>query len=156
MRTSPRFLQLQCPHCSARTVCGPEDMLARLRQAGMLRREKEPNVELVRELFLATAPRWPCSQCGHLGLSVAPAEEEFADDAWGAPRLCDACGQPIPAERLELFPGAILCVTCQQAAEQGRDHGPTEYCPRCGSVMVLRACSRGITQYVLICPDCGC
>lgn len=155
MLNPSRFLQLRCPQCSATAVCGPDEMLARLRQAGSLRREKEPDLALVRELFLAAVPRFVCVECGQVGLTVAPVEEEFEDDDWGLVRNCEACGQPIPAERLELFPTATLCVVCQRGAETGRDHGPAEYCPRCGNVMILRVRRRGITEYVLVCPECG-
>ena len=130
-------------------------MLARLRQVGMLRREKEPDGALVRELFLATVSRFVCVECGQVGLTATPVDEEFDDDPWGPVRNCEACGQRIPAERLELFPTATLCVACQRGAEAGRDHAPAEYCPRCGNVMVLRAQRRGITEYVLVCPECG-
>ena len=130
-------------------------MLARLRQAGMLRREKEPDLALVRELFLATVSRFVCVECKQVGLTAGPVEEEFDDDQWGTIRNCEACGQRIPAERLELFPAANLCVACQRGAEAGQDQGPAEYCPRCGNAMVLRARRRGITEYVLVCPECG-
>jgi len=30
---------------------------------------------------------------------------------------CDSCGQEIPAERLEAFPSALLCVPCQSKKE---------------------------------------
>jgi RNA polymerase-binding transcription factor len=32
--------------------------------------------------------------------------------------VCERCHVPIPAERLELFPTAIHCVTCKQALER--------------------------------------
>lgn len=31
---------------------------------------------------------------------------------------CQRCGQPIPGERLEARPSAVLCVTCKEADEQ--------------------------------------
>lgn len=33
--------------------------------------------------------------------------------------VCQRCGQPIPAERLEMFPAAVHCVPCK-AAERRR------------------------------------
>lgn len=32
--------------------------------------------------------------------------------------LCERCGQPIPPERLEVRPGATLCVQCQAQVER--------------------------------------
>jgi RNA polymerase-binding protein DksA len=34
--------------------------------------------------------------------------------------VCQECGRPIPAERLEARPEATLCVDCQRRLEQGR------------------------------------
>ena len=31
--------------------------------------------------------------------------------------LCVECGQPIPAKRLKIFPGALRCVKCQEELE---------------------------------------
>jgi DnaK suppressor protein len=36
--------------------------------------------------------------------------------------ICDACGKPIPAARLEALPDSVLCLTC--AAEQRRSAPP--------------------------------
>lgn len=33
---------------------------------------------------------------------------------WGTYGLCENCGRPIPAERLEALPSARLCVECKQ------------------------------------------
>jgi DnaK suppressor protein len=33
---------------------------------------------------------------------------------------CESCGDPIPSERLELFPSATTCVKCKQLAERRR------------------------------------
>lgn len=32
--------------------------------------------------------------------------------------FCEGCAAPIPVERLEIFPSATSCVTCQQARER--------------------------------------
>lgn len=149
------YLQLECPQCHATAVCGPEDQLARLQRAGMLRREKEPAGALVRELFAAAAPRFPCWQCGHVGLILGPVPDDFADAAWGPGRRCAECGQPIDRERLELLPDTRLCVACQRAAETPVGKELEEYCPRCGSRMVLQRRRGGIAAYVLVCPACG-
>ena len=38
---------------------------------------------------------------------VVRAEEKLAEGSYG---VCDVCGEPIPAERLEALPWATLCV----------------------------------------------
>jgi DnaK suppressor protein len=38
---------------------------------------------------------------------VVRAEEKVSEVSYG---VCDACGEPIPAERLEALPWATLCV----------------------------------------------
>ena len=131
-------------------------MLVHLRRAGLLRREKEPDAALVRELFQNTAARFTCALCGHAGLTVGPAQDDLDDEDWGMGRPCETCGKPIPAERLELFPQTRLCVPCQQADETGQTKREEEYCPRCGSIMQVRPSrGRGLTGYALICPACG-
>jgi predicted RNA-binding Zn-ribbon protein involved in translation (DUF1610 family) len=153
-RPSPVY-QLQCLQCGAQTLCGPEAMLARLHQAGMLRREKEPQADLVRELFLTAAGRFACPDCGAVGLRATPAEDEFTDGPGGSDRPCEACGRPIPAERIDLFPQTRLCVDCQRADESGLDRAPAEYCRRCGSVMLVRPRrGDGLAGYELVCPEC--
>ncbi len=157
MASPNRYVQLTCPQCAAVSVCGPIEMLARLRAAGMLRREKEPSSELVAELLETAKGRFVCSQCGGLGLTVAPLEDEFGDEAWGAvQRRCTSCGQVIPAERVELFPDVTLCVKCQREDELGGAAETPDYCPKCGAVMTTRMQSgSGITRYQMTCPACG-
>ncbi|MBN1173300.1 MAG: TraR/DksA C4-type zinc finger protein [Micromonosporaceae bacterium] len=36
----------------------------------------------------------------------------------GAYGWCEACGDPIPVERLAAFPSATLCITCKQLEER--------------------------------------
>lgn len=43
--------------------------------------------------------------------SVNKALEKIKKGTYG---ICDNCGKAIPAERLEIFPQANLCVDCQQ------------------------------------------
>ncbi|HEY1485984.1 MAG TPA: TraR/DksA C4-type zinc finger protein [Micromonosporaceae bacterium] len=38
--------------------------------------------------------------------------------AAGTYGICESCGQPIPAERLRLMPGATSCVACKQKGER--------------------------------------
>ncbi|MBW3599051.1 MAG: TraR/DksA C4-type zinc finger protein, partial [Planctomycetes bacterium] len=66
------------------------------------------------------------------------------------------CGNPIPPERLEVFPGATHCAACQEAAASA-DADIPDYCPRCGSIMTLRATGAGgVQRYAMKCPQCGC
>lgn len=39
----------------------------------------------------------------------------LADGTYG---FCEGCGEPIPVERLEIFPSATTCVTCKQTRER--------------------------------------
>jgi predicted RNA-binding Zn-ribbon protein involved in translation (DUF1610 family) len=128
-------------------------MLRWLKSAGMVRRDTAPEPELLPELFRAAAAKFACPKCGRLGLVAADAGEDD-DEAWGMARKCVECGQPIPRERLEVFPGATLCVECQGKSDRGEPTGEAEYCPRCGSVMQLRQSGRGVTRYVMACPRC--
>lgn len=156
MPESPPRMRITCPHCSASAVCGPEQMAARLRQSGMLRREKDASWDLIGELFHSAAARMACAECGHRGLSVSIAADDWDDEDWGESRSCAGCGQPIPGERLEAFPNAQLCVQCQRAADRGEDTGPPEYCPRCGTPMRLQQRrGSGLAGYQLVCPQCG-
>jgi predicted RNA-binding Zn-ribbon protein involved in translation (DUF1610 family) len=132
-------------------------MLARLRELGMLRRDKDPSQDLVAELFASAAGRMVCPACDHQGLSVseAEAEDEWDDETWNSGRSCTVCGQPIAAERLAAFPDAQRCVTCQQAADRGADQATPDYCPRCGTPMTLRPRrGRGLAGYEMVCPQC--
>src|SRR3954465_5531751 len=47
IRTMTFSYELTCRQCGWRTVCGREDALARLRIIGQLRREREPEENLV-------------------------------------------------------------------------------------------------------------
>ncbi|SDZ45621.1 transcriptional regulator, TraR/DksA family [Micromonospora pattaloongensis] len=45
-------------------------------------------------------------------------EHALARLAEGAYGFCEGCADPIPVERLEIFPAATSCVTCKQARER--------------------------------------
>lgn len=144
-----------CPACGARTTERPDQVLARLRGAGLLRRAKDPDLSELVELFRAASDRLTCDACGAAGLRLEVPADQDDDEDWGDPQPCEQCGALIPAERLELFPDTKLCVACQQQAEKGGgDTGEVEYCPRCGSIMQLRKTRSGITRYVMECPQC--
>ncbi|MEX2137685.1 MAG: TraR/DksA C4-type zinc finger protein [Pirellulales bacterium] len=112
------------------------------------------DTDMLAELFRTSAGRFTCPQCHHAALLASPAEP-LDDEAWGESRKCDSCGVPIPPERVEIFPETRLCVACQNRDELGELTGPAEYCPHCGSAMVLkRSGGSGITRYVMTCPAC--
>lgn len=142
---------LTCPDCSNIQYCGYPQMLSRLQDVGMMRRSKEPEAMMVVQLFESTAKRFACTACLHVGLQVGDAEDEWDD--WGQARSCESCRQPIPPERLEIFPDSKLCVSCQQKDDSGASD-EREFCPRCGDVMSVRLKS-GTSQYVMSCASCG-
>ena len=150
--------ELTCRRCGWRTVCGRDDAVARLRLIGLLRREPDPDDDLVAELFVEAAPRMTCPVCKEKSLRTT-LEEEGGDDDWQAAMLCEVCRQPIPPERLEAVPGTKRCARCQELAESG-DLAATEpeYCPSCGALMETRVSrGSGITRYKRVCtgnPPC--
>ncbi len=148
------WIQLACQECEWSTLCGPTQMLNWLRTAGMVRRDAAPEAEHLPELLRAATTRLTCPKCQAIGLTATAAEDETNDEEWGMARKCAACDQPIPPERLEIFPRAELCVACQAKSDRGESSGPAEYCPRCGAVMTLRQVRRGMTRYVMACPSC--
>jgi predicted RNA-binding Zn-ribbon protein involved in translation (DUF1610 family) len=154
MNRSPLKMRLDCPRCSWRRVLDEQQVVERLRQIKMLRRAANPDPDLVLELFTAAAARFPCPHCDTTGLRAQEASGQ--EDDWDDPgRSCEACGQPIPRERIELFPVATRCAACQRRSDLGGADEVAEYCPRCGSVMVTRPASgSGITRYELSCPQC--
>ncbi|MBC8354254.1 MAG: TraR/DksA C4-type zinc finger protein [Planctomycetes bacterium] len=127
-------------------------MLARLQVVGVMRRSKEPEAALVKELFESTADRLTCSACEHVGLDVCESQEEDWGE-WGGVVSCKGCRQPIPRERVEIFPGMKLCAACQQKDDLGANDEP-EFCPRCGDMMSVRL-KTGTSRYVMSCPGCG-
>jgi len=145
-------MELVCPACAAVERCGYSQMLMRLQGVGVMRRSKDPEPTLVRELFGSTADRFACATCERVGLHVRQGEADDWED-WGGAVACKSCRQPIPRERLEIFPGTKLCAACQQKDDAGANDEP-EYCPRCGNIMSVRLKS-GTSRYVMSCPTCG-
>lgn len=149
---------LSCIACGWRTVCGPADIVSRLRLVGLLRRDADPDEEILAALLPEAAGRMTCPGCKAIGLVATEADEEDADD-WQAAVLCESCRKPIDPERLEVFPDSKRCVPCQSRSEAGIPN-PEEpkFCPRCGSLVELRV-SRGggLTRYRRFCtgsPSC--
>jgi len=152
MTDVPRYLELHCPACRWRSVCGPQSMARWLRTARKIRPGHEPEPEILVELFRSAAGLLACPECGQQGLTAAPAEEDQAD--WPEARTCESCGKPIPPERIEAVPGAVLCARCQEREEQGVQTVEGEYCPKCGSLMKLQLSrSGGVARYKLVCTN---
>ncbi len=152
MDTNECRMELTCPACAVTEHCGYARMLTRLQSVGVMRRSKDPDPALVKELFASTAERFACASCTHVGLATREAPDEGWDE-WGGAVACEGCRQPIPRERLEIFPGTKLCAACQQKDDSGANDEP-EFCPRCGDMMSVRL-QRGTSRYVMSCPGCG-
>jgi hypothetical protein len=151
-------LQLECPQCHWRTLCGDADILARLRQLALFRRATDPPDELVREMVHSHRNRLKCDNCGHAGLitDFDPAQND--GDDWQQAVVCEVCRQPIDPERIEFIPNATRCAKCQTAADRGQLIAEPDYCPKCGALAELRvSCAGGLTRYKLFCtgnPAC--
>ena len=155
MSARSRRMRLSCAGCAACSTYGPAEMLQRLRLLGMLRREKDPDPDLLAELFRTSAGRLACSACGRTGLQISPADDVLDEEAWGCGRRCESCGQAIPKERLRSLPHVRLCVACQQSQESGASSAPVEYCPKCGAVLRTRLRpGDGLARYEPYCPEC--
>jgi ssDNA-binding Zn-finger/Zn-ribbon topoisomerase 1 len=150
-------LELNCPACTWRSVhADPASMEARLRAGGFLLNEKTPGAAALRGMLLGSGSRLACPECGSRGLETRP--HHAGDGDWQEAVTCEVCRKPIPPERVEALPGVRRCVTCQQAEEWGAAREEPEYCPKCGSPMVLRVSrASGATRYKLFCtgsPPC--
>ncbi len=130
--------------------------MRRLRAVGRLKRNAEPEPELVDELARAAAGEMTCSSCAAVGLYVAGEDEGVAD--WPTAGLCEACGGKIEPERLEALPEAVRCVACERASESGQPIGEVEYCPKCGAPLALRPTTgAGLVRWRMVCtgaPPC--
>ncbi len=147
-------IELRCAGCRFATMYDRAGVAKWLSAAGRLRSQSEASAAELRELALALAPQIACTECGELRLTAVLVTDDPAD--WPTARRCQECGQLIPPERLEVFPDTILCTKCQSRDERGNLPGPQEYCPSCGSPMVLRLSrGAGIRRYLMECTGCG-
>lgn len=106
---------------------------------------------MIIELVTHQADTLKCTECGHTGLVLEEARDDFDDELIGS-RPCKVCRKPIPAERLEVFPDTVRCVDCQNQP----DAAEADYCPQCGTPMTVQSSQgQGIAKYVNRCPDCG-
>jgi RNA polymerase-binding transcription factor DksA len=153
--------ELVCGNCGWRTVCGRDNAIGRLRLIGLLRRDPDPDEEVLRELFTESAPRMTCPLCKETRLHAAEHDASAAEDddfGWQAAVLCEICREPIDPERVEALPSTKRCVRCQGLDEAGVSFEEPDYCPRCGSLIEVRASrTSGITRYRRFCtgqPPC--
>ena len=116
MQRRAKYLELSCRQCHWRETCGPEDIAGWLRKTGKLRAGRVPELAVLYELLEASAPALVCPKCGQTGLGVAVALD---DEDWPDLVSCEACGKPIPKERLEAIPGTPLCAACQHLSDLG-------------------------------------
>ena len=145
--------EIACPDCHWHRLVGTVEKLRLLHQVGMLRREENPDVALIDELFHRSGGKLPCGECGRIGLEIDFPRDEEED--WGDGRVCEKCRKTIPAERLEIFPNTKICVTCQQKEESGEDDTTPDFCPKCGEIMTAGTTrGGGVTRYRLRCPRC--
>lgn len=144
---------VRCHQCLAERRFEEESMLARLHSRGMLRRERNPETALVRELFTTLAEDLPCPECGASGATV----HDLWDDEWSDEAPCEGCKTPISAERLEIFPDTKLCPSCQSKLDAGEDiHQEVDYCPSCGGILQLsKRHGTGLAGYRMVCGECG-
>jgi hypothetical protein len=149
---------LRCEPCGWQTLCGQQEIERRLRALGLLRRAPHPPAELVTELLRLHLAELKCDACGLAGLRVLPTDQSDRQDDWQEAILCQICNEPIPPERLEIFPNAARCVACQNAEDRGEETFEPEFCPKCGALVELRVSrGSGITRYKLFCtgaPPC--
>jgi Zn finger protein HypA/HybF involved in hydrogenase expression len=149
--------QISCANCGWQTVCGRDDAIARLRIIGLLRREPDPDVEVVAELLVDATPRMTCPLCKEKQLSARLSVDD-ADDDWQSAVLCEVCGEPIDPERVEAIPGTKQCAACQGKSERGQLVDEPDYCPHCGALVDVRVSrGSGVTRYKRVCtgdPPC--
>ena len=148
--TSTNRIRIQCPGCGESRRGELEDIL---RAAGHLRRQKEPDEEMMWELLRGILPSWNCRSCGEASLTAESDAWEDEGDGWLEAKRCQKCREVIPAERLELFPEEVYCATCRSKNDNSQD---VTYCGQCGSPTELRARNAGgATRYVEYCPSCS-
>ena len=150
MQLGKSDIELTCAACGAKQRCGPTQLMQCLAEIGMMKRSSDPDLDLLQELVRSAAGRLICNACQGVGLSVTP----VSDDEWDNVRHCDGCRKPIPPERLEVFPDATRCASCQTSSEDGSDQ-EREFCEHCGSVLIVRVRrSEGPAAYEMKCPNC--
>ena len=140
-----------CSECDWYAVWGPSEVANELLQLGHLRRDAQPEPEIVQQLLLSVLPAIICPDCHATGISLTSLDD--IDEAWGDARKCEICQAIIPPERVEIFPQVTRCVKCQDKPAPASSED--DYCPRCGSLVRIRAVQAGVTRYIISCASCG-
>ena len=140
------------------TGCGQvrgEELEGLLRSAGHLRRQANPDVDVMWELLTAIKPSLSCDACGAAEVKVEHDVWEDEGEGWLEAKFCQRCRNAIPPERVELFPDEVLCAACRNADDKG-EQDSFSFCSRCGSHTELRPrTTSGVTRFVVFCPTCG-
>jgi Zn finger protein HypA/HybF involved in hydrogenase expression len=148
-------IELRCAACAWRSTYDAAGVAQWLRAIGRLRSHSGATSDELRELAFALAPQVACPKCGATGLTVQGVDDEAN---WPEARRCEACGKPIAAERLDVFPNAMLCADCQRGEERGAPSVTGEFCPKCGWPLVVKPSrGAGVHRYQLVCsrnPPC--
>lgn len=147
---------LQCSGCENVEFADADQLLARLRKMGMMRRDAEPSNDLIKEMVERMCDGFKCATCDNVGLTTSD-EDPFDDEEWGQARKCERCKATIPAERIEVFPDTRLCTSCKAKVDAGEETDEIEpdYCPKCGDIRQLKARGgSGIAGYKMYCPTC--
>lgn len=149
------LLRAKCRDCGWTARYNFEALRELLHSLGMLRRNPDAGAAEMVELAASAAPRMRCPDCSSVGsIGVQPVAED--EDSWQDSVACEICGQPIPAERIEVFPDTTMCVACQRAQESSAEVEHA-YCKRCGGPMMLKPSKGpGITRNVMVCADPDC
>ncbi len=154
MSSDPWPAVLRCTDCGSEQLFQRDQMVEKLGDHNMLRRNAEPESDLLVELWRSAMPNFRCADCGAAALVQVTAELDGAD--WGEAKMCDGCGEMIAAERLEVFPKSTLCAACQSKDDRGETPAEdVDYCPHCGSIREVRTSRRGgLSGYRMYCPAC--
>ncbi len=75
-----KYLEVVCRSCGHRVVVGLSAMLAQLHSEGLLKRAKDPDADLVRELYTSRVAQLPCPTCHATRLTWQPLEDEDGVD----------------------------------------------------------------------------
>lgn len=148
------FLKWTCRACGGEEQSGRRDLIDRLRDLGMLRRDDGRNLGLLLELARSKSAEFACPACDAPGFLPQEVSGDDDFDDLPPPKPCMACGGMIPPERVELFPESDLCARCQEKVDRGESLSGDDYCERCGSPLVVRKTSAGVTRYQQVCPNC--
>lgn len=144
---------LKCHQCAAERRMIDDLMVETLQSKGMLKRDKKPDLTLVRELLVSISDQLQCDECHNTGVEIT---DDWSDD-WDDQVRCEGCKAPIDPERLEIFPDTKFCPHCQSSAESGGTPGEeVEFCSFCGGILKLtKRGGAGLAGYRMTCSDCG-